>query len=322
MKNLTLFLFLIIIISCGENTAKIDEKKEDSLFNGFYERIGTIQYVKGVAVDTVYYKDLEDSPRQVKAYFKGITSWLSNNPIPKQALETGIKMPWQSGQGSYGTYEYTPSEDESEMIETALSSIGNGLLWVRGSMRDTLLKSGKFTWPPFYSSFSGNFYNQRWKAQDSASTTYSELYSKMKESEETDLDGVWKRIANVRYINDVPVDTIAVPEGLDDYKLYIKGNVIVNVDPKNAKQGDPFWGGAGLLGKFSYIDGILTENFDMSTGNWEYPGGKWPDFVADIDWIDDDTFIQINRYIGNPDGEGGMIDAKKEKNGLLHIRIK
>ena len=41
---------------------KVDEKKEDNLFNGFYERIGTVQYVKGIAVDTVYYKDLEDSP--------------------------------------------------------------------------------------------------------------------------------------------------------------------------------------------------------------------------------------------------------------------
>ena len=321
MKKIKLLLLTLIVFSCGENTMKVDEKKEDNLFNGFYERIGTVQYVKGIAVDTVYYKDLEDSPRQVKAYFNGITSWLSNNPIPKQALETGVKMPWQSGQGSYGTYEYSPSEDESEMIETNLSTIGNSLLWGRGSMRDSLLKAGKFTWAPFYSSFTGEYYNQRWKAQDTASTSYSELYIKKEESEATDLDGVWKRIANVRYINDVPVDTIAVPEGLDDYKVYIKGNVIVNVDPKNAKQGDPFWGGAGLLGKFSYIDGTLTEKFDMSTGNWEYPGGKWPDFVADIDWIDDDTFIQINRYIGDPEGRG-MIDAKKEKNGLLHVRIK
>ena len=178
MKKLKLLLLSMIVFSCGENTVSVEEKKEDNLFNGFYERIGTVQYVKGVAVDTVYYKNLEDSPRQVKAYFNGITSWLSNNPIPKQAQETGMKMPWQSGQGSYGTYEYTPSEDESEMIETNLSTIGNSLLWGRGSMRDSLLKAGKFTWAPFYSSFTGKYYNQRWKAQDTASTSYSELYIK------------------------------------------------------------------------------------------------------------------------------------------------
>ena len=54
-------------------------------------------------------------------------NWLSNNPIPKQALETGIKMPWQSGQGSYGTYEYSPSKDESEMIETNLTKLATGI---------------------------------------------------------------------------------------------------------------------------------------------------------------------------------------------------
>ena len=52
-----------------------------------------------------------------------------------------------------------------------------------------------------------------------------------------------ERIANVKYINDVPIDTIAVPEGLDDFKVYVKGNVIVNVDPKMQNEGDPFWEG-------------------------------------------------------------------------------
>ena len=48
---------LLIIISCGE-VKKTQEKVltiEDKL-NGFWERIGTIQTVKGKAVDTVYIK--------------------------------------------------------------------------------------------------------------------------------------------------------------------------------------------------------------------------------------------------------------------------
>ena len=56
MKKLKLLLLTFDCFSCGENTMKVDEKKEDNLFNGFYERIGTVQYVKGVAVDTVYYQ--------------------------------------------------------------------------------------------------------------------------------------------------------------------------------------------------------------------------------------------------------------------------
>ena len=54
MKKIKLLLLTLIVFSCGENTMKVDEKKEDNLFNGFYERIGTVQYVKGIAVDTVY----------------------------------------------------------------------------------------------------------------------------------------------------------------------------------------------------------------------------------------------------------------------------
>ena len=48
---------LLIIISCGE-VKKTQEKVltiEDKL-DGFWERIGTIQTVKGKAVDTVYIK--------------------------------------------------------------------------------------------------------------------------------------------------------------------------------------------------------------------------------------------------------------------------
>ena len=63
----------MIVFSCGENTMKVDEKKEDNLFNGFYKRIGTIQYVKGVPVDTVYISDLEEKEkfRQMKLITDG-----------------------------------------------------------------------------------------------------------------------------------------------------------------------------------------------------------------------------------------------------------
>ena len=34
----------------------------------------------------------------------------------------------------------------------------------------------------------------------------------------------------------------------------------------------------------------------MGTGNWIENGTKWDPLVADIDMIDEDSFIQINRY--------------------------
>ena len=60
---------------------KVDEKK--IIYLMVYERIGTVQYVKGIAVDTVYYKDLEDSPRQVKLISTELHLGC-NNPIPKR----------------------------------------------------------------------------------------------------------------------------------------------------------------------------------------------------------------------------------------------
>ena len=61
--------------------------------------------------------------------------------------------------------------DESEMIETNLSTIGNSLLWGRGSMRDEFIKKlenlpGHLFTPPLL-----EILQSRWKAQDTASTS-------------------------------------------------------------------------------------------------------------------------------------------------------
>ena len=63
-------------------------------------------------------------------------------------------------------------------------------------------------------------------------TGYGEYFQKVEldNSNASELDGVWKHIANVTYINNIPVDTIAVPDGLDDHKTFLKGHVIVNFD--------------------------------------------------------------------------------------------
>ncbi len=335
MKKLLLLLSTIILISCGENKVSTKKIEKENNFEGFYDRIGTIQYVKGVAVDTVFYKDIKDSegkiPRQVKAYVDGKFCWISNDPTPKTAKDNGIKMPWKSGAGGYGSYNYSASTNYSPMNEYMTNMIGNGLMWgpsfeQRGAVRDSILKNNSFKWE-FTSTFDGNIYNHKWLQPDSVTTIYSELNKKIESSaEQTILDGVWKHIANVRYVNNIPVDTIGLPDGLDDHKLYHKGNVMVNYDFTLAKEGDQNFGGAGLIGKFTYKDGVLTEFFEMGTGNWTPPDTKvWSDGQsADIDMIDNDTFIQINRYATEDNGDGTFtfVEAKKEKNGLLHVRVK
>ena len=59
MKKILKFLFLSIIISCGNNQDSTADSKASYATEGFWERIGTIQIVNGVSVDTIYWDDLE-----------------------------------------------------------------------------------------------------------------------------------------------------------------------------------------------------------------------------------------------------------------------
>ena len=68
------------------------------------------------------------------------TSWLSNNPIPKQALETGINCHGKVVKVDTALMNIR-QDGQSEMIElTNLSYNWQLMLWGRGSMRDSLLK--------------------------------------------------------------------------------------------------------------------------------------------------------------------------------------
>ena len=66
------------------------ENIETNPFDGVYKRIGTIQYVKGVPVDTVYISDLEekDQFRQMKIFSDGYINWFTDLEIPKRILKT------------------------------------------------------------------------------------------------------------------------------------------------------------------------------------------------------------------------------------------
>ena len=86
---------LIMIISCGE-VKKPQEKiltVEDNL-NGFWERIGTIQTLKGKAVDTVYIKDTDPEYRQIKVFHKGNLAWIDNVYDSSNDWKSGAYKSW------------------------------------------------------------------------------------------------------------------------------------------------------------------------------------------------------------------------------------
>ena len=336
MRKITYLILTIIFISCGENKVEKNQADESSsITEGFWERIGTIQMVNGVEVDTIFFKDVEGDkkPRQIKAYVRGYFAWLSNQDVTQRVKDDYKEInefPWVSGAGGFGSYSFS-EKGEINMRENMTNIIGNVVGW-NSDFRDNVRNNGVNNLT-FTSNVNGNKYTQLMKIEEvpnensnfQTGIEYAEYYEKLDEIASTKIDGVWKHIANVKYVNGIAVDTIGVPEGLDDHKMFHKGNVIVNFDFTKAKAGDPNWGGAGLAGTFTYKDNLLVEKFNLSTGNWRATGGEWPPTPYDIEWIDDDSFVQIWKFVARQ-GENGELEfvenESKETNGLLHVRVK
>ena len=330
MKKLLLLVAIALFISCGgEQKISNDEFSNISSIEGFYNRIGTIQIVKGVPVDTIFFDEVESEvkPRQVKAYASGHFAWINNLPVSKEIKDRYKNLPWKSGAGGFGTYSFN-EEGEVNMYETLTNLAGSSVTW-EGEWIDNVREEGGNKLE-FKASLKDNIYSQLMEnnspTEDWQFTEYAELFEKMDEDEATEIDGVWKHIANVRYINGVAIDTTALPEGLDDHKIFHKGNVIVNFDYTLAKSDDPNWGGAALAGNYSYNDNKLIETFNFSTGNWRASGGVWPPTPYRIDWIDEDTFIQIWTRRAQQDKNGELefveIGEGEETRGMLNVRVK
>ena len=61
IKKILFVLLIILISSCGNNQTKpnVDSYEEDIL--GFWNRVGTIQLMNGIEVDTLAFKDSENT---------------------------------------------------------------------------------------------------------------------------------------------------------------------------------------------------------------------------------------------------------------------
>ena len=129
MKKILKLLIISIIISCGNNQNNTADNKVSYATEGFWERVGTIQIVNGVSVDTIYWDDLEleTRPRQVKAYVGDYFAWLSNDGVNEPLNED---HPWKTGAGAFGTYTFKPeSSDRDNMVESLTNNIGRSHLW-------------------------------------------------------------------------------------------------------------------------------------------------------------------------------------------------
>ena len=107
--NNKIFLILIslMILSCGDKQKSTTS--EGPSIEGFWNRIGTIQYVNGVPVDTAYIKESEfPNYKQIKVFKDGSMIWINN---AKDTL-----LPWKGGSGGYGKFVINSKDSITEDI--------------------------------------------------------------------------------------------------------------------------------------------------------------------------------------------------------------
>ena len=160
---------------------------------------------------------------------------------------------------------------------------------------------------------------------------YAEYYEKIDETQASKLDGM-KHIANVRYVNGVAVDTIGVPDSLDD-KYSIKEMLWLTSILLKLKKVILIGEGLSFQMKITYKeDNLLVETFNLSTKRWRATGGVWPPTPYDIEWIDDGetllyknlesyrkTKVKMSNFIRNESKEVKWFVAYKELNNCKFL---
>ena len=308
-KKLIIFS-IVLFISCGKNSKKEEAKSEKPLseMEGFWNRIGTIQVVNGVPVDTLLIKNSENTDyRQIKVYKDGNMVWLDN---------VKSETPWKGGGGGYGKFTVN-----SEKSLTEHMSAGTGYMagWV-DNYKDSL------NVPAMDVTLSIDYKDDIYSQMNGPNRQFMEYWERMPilPSKSTKFDGAWKRVYEIAYINDTPVDTLAVPSDVIlDVKVMSNGRYAYQVDQTgNAEVDTPQYGGLGGYGYYDYNeeDNTLKEYpiFGSGMGTWSNDEMQRTNFAThEIKFYNDDLFIQIDRdYSGMVSYEGAT------GRGVVYRRIK
>jgi len=324
--SIIFFLISFLIISCGSPQKEIGDSYKDDII-GFWERKGTIEVVNGIPVDTIIWAESDDTKktRQVKFFGEGNRIfWISN-------MSDTINNPWPGGNGGYGKYKIHARDSLTEYLTNGTGWFGAFLKNLKDSLKvknesfgfDTSLSKSS------YSQFMGdNAMDQDSKNQN---TGFSEYYEKFTPSApKTKLDGVWKRVYEISYVNGIAVDTTSVPSDVIlDIKTMYRGRFIYQVDQTGlAERNLALHGGFGGYGQFEYDGkGNLVEYDEFGSGN--YPGTwqrepKTNGGYKNVTFYNDDLFLQIDKDTLNQGGMGfGSTEAsQKNLRGLVYERIK
>ena len=311
MKNkIFLIAISLIIFSCGETTKKEEAKSENPLseVEGFWNRIGTIQVVNGVPVDTLLIKNSENTDyRQIKVYKDGNMVWLDN---------VKSETPWKGGGGGYGKFTVN-----SEKSLTEHMSAGTGYMagWV-DNYKDSL------NVPAIDVTLSIDYKDDIYSQMNGPNRDFMEYWERMPilTSKKSKLDGAWKRVYEIAYINNTPVDTLAVPSDIIlDVKIMTNGRFAYQVDlTGNAEVDTPQYGGFGGYGYYDYddVDQTLKEYpvFGSGSNTTDREEMQRTNFQThEIKFYNDDLFIQIDK------SNQGMVSYEGATGrGVVYRRIK
>lgn len=283
MKRIILLTILSISISCGETSTKQKNTANKSPMEGFWNRIGTIQLVNGIPVDTILVKNSDDKDyKQIKVFKDANSIWLNNRG--------DNTLPWKGGMGGYAKYKMHSNDSLTEYITHGTGWWGAYLKNLKDSLDIGVYDFG------LQLDYKGNLYSQK-----QPQANFAELWERMPvEKPATKFDGAWKRVYEIAYVNDIPVDTTSVANDVIlDVKIMANGRFAYQVDATGMTESDQPWhGGMGGFGTFTYDEekNILREYQEWGSGNMvgEFEPGT-NESKHEIIFYDEDMFLQIDK---------------------------
>ena len=304
MKNIILFIITSSLILSCNNEPKNDANSYESDISGFWDRKGTVEYVNGVAVDTLLIENSDNSSyKQIKAYVDGNIIWMNNS------ADT-INNPWNAGMGGYGKFKIHSYDSLTEFM-------ANGTGWYGAYLKnykDSLNVSNETY--PMSVNLTQNSYSQKTGGPDSKRAEYYEPLEEL--SPKTKIDGVWKRVYRINYVNGIPTDTISIPsDALLDVKVMHRGRYMYQVD-ETGMVGDPnkaAYGGYGGYGQFDYDNnGNLAEWPEWGSGNSLRSDPPRTNVIYHkVVFYSDDLFLQVGK---------DTLEVNQSNLGLVYKRIK
>ena len=298
-SKLLIIVISLVAFSCAENQKNKDESKP--LIEGFWNRIGTIQLVNDVPVDTIYVKDTDPNFKQVKVFKDGNMIWINN--------QGDSLLPWKGGMGGYGKFKVVSLDSIAELNTNGTGWWGAQVKNYKDSLNAPGLPVGLKT------SIEDKVYSQK----NFPEAEYAEFWERMPNLEEkSKIDGAWKRVYQIAYVNGIAVDTTSVPsDAVLDVKIMSNGHYTYQVDQTGMAEPDkPQYGGFGGYGTFKYDSkkNMLIEYGEWGSGtstNMSPP--KTNPIIHDIQFYNDDMFLQIGK---------DTLEVNQSGRGLVYKRIK